>query len=84
MYFVVNPVYKDLLALGYIKVAKALQPVLTKKLNDLFPNPNKVKIAPIKDLRRCQAKLEDARKAHNTSSFVLEYGRETQECVVHV
>lgn len=47
----VKPMYDDLLAKGYIKVAHALKPTFHRVLLDLF-GTDRVKIAPIKELRR--------------------------------
>jgi len=53
-----NPSYDDLLAHAYIKVAHALLPTFRGALCDTF-GKNKVLIAPIKELRRCKAKLDE-------------------------
>jgi len=53
-----TPTYDDLLAKAYIKVASVLKPTFHKTLLDTFGGSN-VLIAPIKELRRIKAKLEE-------------------------
>lgn len=53
-----NPTFDDLLAKGYIKVAHALKRSFAEKLISKFGEKS-VLIAPIKDLRRCKAKLTE-------------------------
>ena len=56
LYFIVKPTYDDLLAKGYIKIAKILLHCFHGILLQAF-GENRILIAPIKELRRVKAKL---------------------------
>lgn len=77
------------MAKGYLKIAHALRPAFANKLSSLFPpiegsNKQRVIIAPIKDLRRCQAKLAEAAKNKENkppyASTICDYLRATILC----
>jgi len=77
-----KPTYDDLLAKGYIKVAHALKKTFHSKLSFVFGSDN-VLFAPIKELQRCKAKLNEYKKEGASPPYaacVCDYLRATVLC----
>jgi len=77
-----RPTYDDLLAKGYIKVAKALKELFHSQLLLWFKSEN-TKIAPVKELGRCKAKLGEYKregKCAPYASWLCDYLRATILC----
>lgn len=79
----IKPTYDDLLAKAYIKVAYALKNGFTRLLLSVF-SADQVLIAPIKELMRCKAKLNEIKAAVGSkapyASKICDYLRATVLC----
>ena len=79
----IKPTYDDLLAKAYIKLAHALLRIFLELLIETFGVDN-VLIAPIKELMRCKAKLNEIKEAPNSkppyASKIGDYLRATVLC----
>ena len=80
--YLLKPTYDDLLAKGYIKLAKALKEIFHNQLSLAFGDSH-ILVAPIKELQRCKAKLEEYMRSGVSSPYaawVCDYLRATVLC----
>ena len=80
--YILNPTYDDLLAKGYIKMGQAIIAEFSSRLISVF-GINFVKIAPIKELQRCKAKLTEYKHSGVSAPYaawVCDYLRATVLC----
>jgi hypothetical protein len=79
-----EPTYEDLLAKGYIKVARALKELFHAQLIAAPFNIEDIKMAPIKELQRCRSKLQEYKQEEGKTgpfaAWVGDYLRATILC----
>jgi len=80
-----KPSFDDLLAKGYIKVARVLKNAFHRHLLATFAATlYKILIAPIKELHRCKAKLDEIKQSNEAqppyAAYLCDYLRATVLC----